>query len=139
RFLGTTDKKDIPVIARAVARVALKQEPFEISFQGLGVFSLQRKRKVIWLGVAGRGASALRVLKRSIDCSLNEAGFRLKREKFMPHFTLGRTKYLSEKFKEAAKKSFEARGMEVNTIGFFKSETRASGVVYSEIESFRLG
>ncbi|MDZ7849864.1 MAG: RNA 2',3'-cyclic phosphodiesterase [Halodesulfurarchaeum sp.] len=98
KFLGDTDPGRVEDIGEALETAVAESsvEPFEATFEGLGVFPSMDYISVIWLGV-GQGAGAFRRLQRPIEGRLVDRGFDPEDHEFTPHVTLARMKHAGGK------------------------------------------
>ena len=97
KFLGEGDH-DLDALTDAVA-AAVKgagREPFEASFEGLGVFPSLDYISVVWLGVA-EGSEALTDLHRALEIETTELGYDEESHEFTPHVTLARMDHAAGK------------------------------------------
>lgn len=98
KFLGDTPEHRLEAVVEAleaaVADAAL--EPFEATFEGLGVFPDIEYISVLWLGVS-RGAESLEALQAPIEERLVDLGFDEEDHEFTPHVTLARMKHAGGK------------------------------------------
>jgi len=90
KFLGDTDPRSIPDVARSVAEAAGAPAPFEIELAGLGVFPNPARPTVVWAGI--RRAEPLVELACELETRLEPLGFAPERRAFVPHLTLARVK-----------------------------------------------
>jgi 2'-5' RNA ligase len=98
KFLGETPKRRLEAVAEALdeAVAAADLEPFEATFEGLGVFPSLDYISVLWLGV-GQGHEAFTQLQAPIEDRLVDLGFDPEDHEFTPHVTLGRMKHAGGK------------------------------------------
>ena len=89
-FLGDVSEADAPRVAGAVGR-PVAAAPFQMTFQGLGVFPSHGSPRAVWIGVT-EGATALIDLQREIAQRAAAEGVALESRPFQPHLTLGRWK-----------------------------------------------
>ena len=90
RFLGATLDARQADVARAVADVAAREAPFNITLSGGGAFPNAFRPRVLWLGIA-QGVDVLVTLARRVGESLAPLGWPPDDRPFMPHLTLART------------------------------------------------
>jgi len=89
KFLGEVRPEMIPVVERAVRRVAATTRVFPLTLSGFGAFPTIRRPEVLWVGV--EPTPALRCLKQDLEWGLTSHGFERETRAFHPHITLGRT------------------------------------------------
>jgi RNA 2',3'-cyclic 3'-phosphodiesterase len=87
-FIGEVDEARaasiVEVVCRPVAAV-----PFDLVFQGAGVFPPHGAPRVLWIGVS-RGLAELTDLQREMASRVANCGMELESRPFHPHLTLGR-------------------------------------------------
>ena len=89
-FLGEVEESRAAVAAGVISG-GVDQAPFEVEFEGLGVFPPRGAPRALWVGI-GLGEAELRALARGIAEALMRAGFVLDARPFSPHLTLARWK-----------------------------------------------
>jgi 2'-5' RNA ligase len=86
-FFGDVPEGAVPDLAAAVEPVAADVPPLALRLQGAGVFD----RRVLWVGVGGEGADALRDLSAAVAAAAAEAGVRVdRRPRRRAHLTVAR-------------------------------------------------
>lgn len=88
RFIGEVDGGVAEDVIDALAEV--RQEPFELTLEGVGHFETARQPHALWAGVAA--SPALLRLQASVDGALQRIGLPPEGRKYMPHVTLARLK-----------------------------------------------
>ncbi|MBS3760331.1 RNA 2',3'-cyclic phosphodiesterase [Halodesulfurarchaeum sp.] len=98
KFLGDIDPGRVDDIADALDRAVAEADvdPFEATFEGLGVFPSIEYINVLWLGV-GKGTDSLVDLQAPIEDQLVGLGFDAEDHEFTPHVTLARMKHAGGK------------------------------------------
>ncbi|MEX2161992.1 MAG: RNA 2',3'-cyclic phosphodiesterase [Anaerolineales bacterium] len=138
KFIGETDQAIIPRIAAAVADVAKRFPPFEISLTELGVFPNPNKPLVLWVGV--QAPAPLAQLQQGIESALAQWGIPVEERPFHPHLTLGRVrrehrvanlKRIAE-FMAAAKMEPSASAR-IDSVTLFRSDLKPGGSVYNPL------
>lgn len=86
RFIGEVDANAADDCAEALDGV--RMPPFEIAFEGVGIFGEGHKARLLWAGV--RKDEALLRLQRKVESVLVRAGIAPETRKFSPHITLAR-------------------------------------------------
>jgi 2'-5' RNA ligase len=89
-FLGHTEPDKVPSISAALAAVAARHAPVDLSFSGAGSFGGKRPR-VLWIGIGG-GVGALVRLQQEIAAALAELGFPAEERPYSAHLTLARAR-----------------------------------------------
>lgn len=87
-FLGEIADARVPAIVDAVSR-DVTASPFDVAFDGVGVFPPRGAPKVVWVGVTA-GARELIDLQHALAARLAPLGVALDARPFQPHLTLGR-------------------------------------------------
>jgi len=93
KFLGEVNEEDVEKIASKLAFLN-ERKKFEVKVKGLGVFPKLSHVNVIWAGVEEK--EQITELYDAVDNRLEKFGFPLD-EKFHPHYTIARVKYLNDK------------------------------------------
>ena len=140
-FLGEVDPEMLEGISDAVANTARCYAPIHLATQGLGVFPGIKRPRIIWVGMS-REVKILRELKSSLDRTLlkiNGLKFKPERRPFRAHLTLGRAKGRIDgrKLAVAMNRLIEVPSapLIIDAIHVFKSDLRASGAVYTKLNS----
>ena len=135
-FLGDTSKELIPQLASVLSSV--KQVPFEVKLEQVGVFPSLHNIKVIWVGVS-TGATELSSLKQQLDRPLQHLGFTIDERSFTPHLTVGRVKFINPDQKKKIQNiitSFEARNFgsqHIDSLHLMQSTLRPEGPSYQSL------
>lgn len=88
KFLGDTAVEKITKLKEKMNLVCATMQPFELSFQKLGVFPGWTNPRILWLGF--ERSSSLQNLAEKIGTACNELGFEADKRPFSPHLTIGR-------------------------------------------------
>ncbi|MEM4302806.1 MAG: RNA 2',3'-cyclic phosphodiesterase [Candidatus Caldarchaeum sp.] len=132
RFLGEIGDAEVEMVSEALRK--LEAPPFSISFTGLGYFPGGGRINVIWVGVA-EGAEKLEEIHNKLEKRL--ASMRLEKEKFTPHLTICRVKFVKDRnalldvVNRNSKTFFGSQ--RVDRIALKKSMLTHSGPIYSDI------
>lgn len=132
RFLGECDESETKKIIKNLKKV--KFDSFKVKTTNLGVFPNEKFIKVVWLGL--EPVNKIIKLKNSIEEALNLT----KDEKFYPHITLARIKFLKNKQEYIQKlESIETKELkfDVKSIKLYKSELTPEGPVHEVVEEFK--
>ena len=134
-FLGELSPTEIQRIRHAMDKMHFAGN-FDVKMKGVGFFPSESRISVIWGGVE-KGAKNLETLYNTLAM---RAGF--NKERFVPHATLARVKYLNnkDKFIEIAKK-FENEdfgAFKVKEVILYKSTLTQEGPVYKRLYSAKL-
>jgi 2'-5' RNA ligase len=138
-FLGDTPIDQIPDMCSMLNSCVQEHETFDIELKGLGVFGRPLPR-VIWVGV--EFPEAMIKIKHSIDAVLEGFGYNDDDEKFNPHLTLGRIKFLHNTDKLNAEiQQYKTKSFQLQTVKevmFYESILRPQGPEYRAIQRFKL-
>jgi 2'-5' RNA ligase len=142
RFLGERDQASGARIGSALTQpIALA--PFDVVFEGAGVFPPQGAPRVLWLGI-GRGGDGLAELFDAVEVRLRTAGVEPEQRPFSPHLTLARFRNRARGGRRAALGAalaavrVDAGAMPVQTITLYESRLGASGAQYRRLVSASL-
>ncbi|MEM0441034.1 MAG: RNA 2',3'-cyclic phosphodiesterase [Candidatus Caldarchaeum sp.] len=131
-FLGEIDENAVALASEALNSIELK--PFEVEFNGAGYFPGGGRINVIWVGVK-TGAEELKTIHTFLKRNLSR--LRLEDEKFVPHLTVCRVKFIQNKnsllqtISKNADKYFGKQNVE--KIVLKKSVLTSTGPVYSDL------
>ena len=87
-FLGNVDEARARAVVDAIGR-DVDAAPFDMVFDGIGVFPPHGEPRVLWSGVT-QGAAELVALHRELAPRAAALGIALEERTFHPHLTLGR-------------------------------------------------
>ena len=142
KFLGDVTTGQVPRVKNALRRIAGSDdvEPFEATYEGLGVFPDISYISVVWLGVT-RGAEEMTSLHEDIEREVTRLGFDHEDHEFTPHVTLARMEHAGGK--ELVQENVEnldptVGTAEVSEIRLTESVLTEEGPEYSTVESFSL-
>lgn len=138
-FLGDTPIAHIPDICDKLKVTIQKFESFSLTLKGIGVFGRPLPR-VIWVGVDF--PEMLNDLKLSVDSALSEFGYSNDKEKFNPHLTLGRVKFIHNTDKlNAEVQQYRNNSFQVQTVRelvLYESILKPQGPEYRVVQKFKL-
>lgn len=138
-FLGDTPIDQIPELTGLLKRKLGEFSPFKIEIKGLGVFGCPIPR-VIWAGV--ESTHAFFDIKQAIDDVICDFGYDDDNEKFNPHLTLGRVKFIHQLDRLTAEiqqyKNRLFQDQVVDEVVFYESILRPQGPEYRAISRFKL-
>lgn len=142
KFLGETDPGRIDEIEGALEAAVAEADldPFEATFEGLGVFPSLEYISVVWLGVSD-GAAAFETLQAPIEERLVALGFEPADHDFSPHVTLARMKHAGGKelVQELVRSETPTVGtMTVEDVRLTESRLTAAGPVYETVHRVQL-
>jgi 2'-5' RNA ligase len=87
-FIGEVSGERGRVIADVI-KPAIDRDPFEIVFDGIGVFPPEGAPRILWLGVTA-GLEAAVALQREVADRLEAVGVKREDRPYSPHLTLAR-------------------------------------------------
>src|SRR5262249_38082104 len=87
-FLGNVEDARVPAVIDAVA-VDVDAPPFDVAFEGAGVFPPHGAPRVLWIGV-GAGARELCDLQHVVAARIAAFGLPIEDRAYHPHLTLAR-------------------------------------------------
>ena len=129
-FLGQTEATDVPRLAGAVERAAVRRQAFVARLSGAGGRDDGPRGGVAWVTVAD-GRLELAELARIVDEELEAAAYGQRRP--LPHITVARRvdrALLDDLRRDAARLGIEWR---VDRVVLFRSHTGPSGSSYEEL------
>ncbi|WP_137284227.1 RNA 2',3'-cyclic phosphodiesterase [Halorussus salinisoli] len=142
KFLGDVNRGELPRVKNALRRAVPDAgvEPFEATYEGVGVFPDISYIQVLWLGV-GAGSEQMTALHEAIEREVTRLGFDPEDHDFTPHVTLARMKHAGGKelVQEKVEELDPTVGTaEVTEVRLTKSVLTDDGPEYSTVESFAL-
>ena len=135
-FLGDISKELVPELNKVLS--SIRQVPFSVGLQGIGVFPSLYNIKVIWAGVSA-GSDELRNLKQQLDEPLEQLGFTIDSRPFTPHLTIGRVKFLNPENKSKLQKiisdykATQFGSQEVLALNLMQSTLKPEGPNYQSL------
>lgn len=140
KFLGETEENKTHEIITCINNVVKNISHLHFDISQIGIFGSNYQPKVIWLGI--KNEENLINLATQIHNELENIGFNKDRQNFVPHLTLGRINYITDKkrFTSIIKKLNiqQIQSVEVNEIILYESILKKEGPVYTVIEKFKL-
>ncbi|MFZ4739922.1 MAG: RNA 2',3'-cyclic phosphodiesterase [Bacteroidales bacterium] len=140
KFFGETEEVKIDEISLFIRNIISNTASFSFEISNLGIFGSSYQPKIVWLGITKN--NELINLAETVLNNLKTIGFQRDRQNFVPHLTLGRINYLTDKeqFNKIIKKNnfSEIQTVNVNEIFLFESILRKEGPLYNIISSYKL-
>jgi len=132
QFLGEVSDNMLENIQDALNSIEF--EPFNVSFESIGVFPKPRFTRIIWVGVDKDGAKYLTDLAKKVTIALSSLGFNPDKP-FQPHVTIFRVKNkINDITDELANIKSSVFGVQrVTDIKLKKSALTPEGPVYSDL------
>ena len=140
KFLGEVEDKDIEKIKEMLKAVKLRELlPLEISLSNIGFFPSENYIRVIWTGIESTEKhDRINELQKDID---NALGSLFKKDnRFHPHLTLFRVKFIKDKRKsiECIKKIMvKPIIFKVDSFNLYKSTLTQEGAVHEILKVYR--
>jgi 2'-5' RNA ligase len=138
KFFGETDEQKIPAICKIFMNVVAKNSSFILKINRTGIFGSSYQPKVIWFGIDEN--PLLQKLFWNIAEELQNIGYETDRQNFVPHLTIGRIRYITDKklFQQTLEKYKTAclQDTFVNSFTLYESILRREGPLYKIIEHF---
>lgn len=136
-YIGTIQPTEIEKIKPILSRIAQKNQPFNMTIKGIGLFKKKRKNTILWLKVSPiKEFKALQ--KGLLDMVKSELQIlQDEHETFTPHITIGRcSKYISlpEQLPYLINETQIIRGIQL-----FESRSTTNGIEYKIVDQFKLG
>ncbi len=142
KFLGEAGQERLPEIKAALSEV--RAQPFDVQFQGMGVYPNPERARVFWIGVGA--PISLEQLALSVDQALAKIGIAPEKRPYSPHLTLARARegkeasqYLKRLQQQAGEDRIPAFGsMRATEFFLFESKTLPEGPRYTKLARFPL-
>jgi 2'-5' RNA ligase len=139
KFIGDTPADKIETIKAAMTEAVKSANPFNLKFEGLGVFPNPTRAQVIWVGLGG-DRQKLVILQQRLERRLETIGFPAENREYTAHLTLGRV------HRNATKRQQEEIGrlvgstncclnseLVVESICLMKSQLTPQGPIYTQL------
>jgi 2'-5' RNA ligase len=142
RFLGEVDEPTVARVSMALAGVAARSAPFELTLAGVGAFPDPARPRVVYVDVA-EGRSQVVRLAADVQTALSEIGIPPEERPFVPHVTVLRVR--SPWDRERAQRLFEELGgrtiasTNVRELLLKESDLRPEGAVHHVVGRWALG
>ena len=135
KFLGEIEESQIEEVKTFLA--TLKEEVFEVSVKGVGVFPGENYMRVIWVGLEKNKEKFLGLMQKADD---NLRKIREEKRKPKAHLTIARVAMPNEKLKALLRKlkDIEVGKITVSSIKLMRSKLSPKGAEYSTIAEFKL-
>jgi len=141
KFLGHTSFEATDEINEVLKNLVTSHAGMELNINGTGCFPKIERPRVLWLGVDGN-IGQLQDFVADINVKLEELGFPLDENEFIPHITLARIKYPPKATPDISNfinTSYEPIKFNINRIRFISSELFPNGPIYSILGTHFLG
>ncbi len=141
KFLGEVEgETKLSAVKNSIRSAVASFSPYEIIIKGGGVFPSPEYPSVLWVGCCDISDYTVKI-KKNIDVSLKDTGFKEEKRSFTPHLTIGRIKYRRGRNRAAEKllKSDIYIGrMSINRVNLYQSRLSPYGAEYSIVEKFNI-
>jgi 2'-5' RNA ligase len=135
RFLGEVNDEAANEVISQLEKISYKA--FSVELNGIGVFPNSRMIHVVWIGSA---SEELIELAKMVNSALKGIG--KDEEKFLPHLTVARVKYLNDKGRLLSYISSNSNSVfgsfKVDGFYLMKSELMPEGPKYTKLRKFSL-
>src|SRR5436190_14940968 len=132
-FLGEVDEgRAAPIIEEAGAD--LPHNPFDLQFEGVGVFPPRGAPNVLWLGVT-TGAEPAIALQQAVGGRVRQHGVPLDTRPFHPHLTLARYRNSrpADRQQVMSMKFHEVASVHVDHVTLYQSRLSPAGPSYTTL------
>ncbi len=139
-FIGDSDGGQVEEAGNIMSLTAGRFKPFEIVFNGTGVFRNIKQPRVLWLAL--KVPDVLYNIQSLLSDKLEEAGLYNKEKAFKPHITLGRMRHienrelLSDILKQT--ENYYLPPQSVNELILYESILKPGGPEYNPIKKIPL-
>jgi 2'-5' RNA ligase len=141
KFLGHTPFEAADEINEALEKMVVNHSGMELNINETGCFPKIERPRVLWLGVGGQ-ISQLQGFVTDLNNKLENLGFPLDENEYIPHITLARIKYPPKDTPDISNfinTSYEPIKFNINRIRFMSSELFPNGPIYSILGTHFLG
>ncbi len=140
KFFGETPFEKMIDIKQVFKKSVTNLSPLKLTLKKTGIFGSRYKPRLIWFGIEEN--KQLFALSNEIFSKLNETGFPIDRQNFIPHLSLGRLKSVQNKIKFQQTidlfRDVFVQDIKVDSITLFESKLHPDGVTYNAIEQYYL-
>jgi len=138
KFFGDTDERKLSEIITVLKRVGDRLLAFSFCLNSLGIFGSKYDPRVIWTGI--EPYDSLVDLMKLVHEELKTIGFMPDRQNLVPHLTMGRIKFLTDKrkFQEVIGefKEMKSRMLLAENFILYESILRKEGPLYLGLQTF---
>ncbi len=140
KFFGETEENRIIEIVDNLHNTLKNKKQFKFEISEIGIFGSKYKPQIIWLGI--KNGREINKLTELIHTNLENIGIINDGQNFVPHITIGRINYISDK--KIFNKTIQnyntpyIQSVETKEILLFESILKKEGPVYNVIEKFKL-
>lgn len=140
KFFGETEESKIKEIILQLKQIAGDHSSFLLKMSDVGIFGSSYSPRVIWIGIE-KNENMVDLANDVLD-KMQNLGFERDRQNFIPHLTIGRVKFISNKkiFQEVINKykSVKIQDQKVDQFYLIESILRREGPEYKILGTFQL-
>jgi 2'-5' RNA ligase len=140
KFFGETEESGIAEINNQLEMVSSRHKSFKFYIKGTGIFGSSYNPRVIWFGINEN--KELENLSTDVLNSMATIGWQKDRQNFVPHLTMGRIKFISNKnkLKELVDrfKDVAIQEEDLNEFYLYESVLKPQGPIYNVLKTFKL-
>ena len=141
KFFGETDEMLIPRISETLEKISQGSPVLNFRLSGIGIFGSQYQPRVVWAVIDPPEPLARLMKETQLECE--KLGYIPDRLNLIPHLTLGRIKYLKDKFlfQKVIKeyKGINSEPVLINEFILYESKLRKEGPEYFILDKFVFG
>jgi 2'-5' RNA ligase len=138
KFFGETEERLIPGITETLGRISQNSRELNFILSGIGIFGSSYQPRVVWAGIEPH--EPLAQLMKKTQKEMEKLGYPSDRQNLVPHLTLGRIKYLKDRFLFQKilneYKGISSGPVVINECILFESILRREGPEYLILEKF---
>jgi 2'-5' RNA ligase len=135
RFIGEVDARQGDDIAVALQQV--RCDPFTLTLEGSGTFSVKQRVHTLWAGVLR--SDALESLRRRVDRAVATIVRAERASAYVPHVTLARFSRSGAPANPLSVPPIPTTTFDVRNFQLLESTLTSDGATYSMIERYTLG
>ena len=142
-FLGSVPAAEIPLLERALTKVAPNHRSFRLAAESIGAFSSVRNPHVIWAGLAG-DIDRLKALQTDVHAGVLQWEREPETRAYRPHLTLGRVRPIKPHERRKVSQTLAAvtpesfGEWEVDEFTLMQSKLSSHGAQHSVLATFPL-
>ena len=142
RFLGETDKDQVPLIKEIIDNISTKYNSYNLTLDRLGGFPNLNKPRVIWAGLVDDDQIGIMTrMVKEVEYEIRRLGFKPDDKRFRPHLTLGRIKApvgLDALLDKINSFHLESINIKLDRLRLFKSTLTPQGPIYESLHEVKL-
>ncbi len=136
KFLGETDKKNIPAIMNAMEKAFKNEESFFITTNKISAFPSEKKAKVIWFNI-DKNFEKIKEIFDKLEKNLVEINYPPEQKEYIPHITVARINKSKDISDKVINLNFEFKS-KITEIVLYQSVLTSAGPIYSKIFTQKL-